>query len=125
MPVWKLVSDKTLAQVQSVRIDTAASGDTELIGADADKTFLVLSLAVFNTGTAVDIYFNDGTADLLGDAALPIKLDATGAAGPPGFVLQHNDYGWFETAAVNRALNINLSTTQGVGGVLRYVEVDD
>lgn len=66
--------------------------------------------------------FSDGTANLLGGTR-KIKLDNTGAVGPGGFALQENRTGWFQTAAVNGPINLNLSGAIGVAGCLTYVEV--
>jgi hypothetical protein len=38
-------------------------------------------------------------------------------------VLQENRTGWFQTGAVNRPINLNLSGAVGVAECLTYVEV--
>ena len=44
---------------------------------------------------------------------------ALGAVGAGGFALQENRTGWFQTAAVNRPINLNLSGAVGVAGRYR------
>lgn len=102
-------------------IDTATSGNNEIIAANATKKIRVISIFLAASG-AVDVYFNDGTANLLGGTR-KIKLDNTGAVGTVGFALQENRTGWFETAATNRPINLNLSGAVGVAGCITYVEV--
>jgi len=102
-------------------IDVASSGDNQLVAAVSGKTLRVLSVFLAASG-AVDAVFNDGTANLLGGTR-KIKLDNTGAVGPGGFALQENRTGWFQTGAVNRPINLNLSGATGVAGCLTYVEV--
>jgi hypothetical protein len=119
----KLVYDgATSVTVKYANIDTATSGNNAIVAAVASKKIKVVSLFLAASG-AVDVYFNDGTANLLGGTR-KVKLDNTGAVGSGGFVLQENLKGWFETAAVNRPLNLNLSAAIGVAGCLAYVEVD-
>jgi hypothetical protein len=119
----KIVYDGTTSvTVKYANIDTATSGNNAIVAAVANKKIKVVSLFLAASG-AVDVYFNDGTANLLGGTR-KVKLDNTGAVGSGGFVLQENLKGWFETAAVNRPLNLNLSAAIGVAGCLAYVEVD-
>jgi hypothetical protein len=118
----KIVYDGTTSvTVKYANIDTATSGNNAIVAAVAAKKIKVVSLFLAASG-AVDVYFNDGTANLLGGTR-KVKLDNTGAVGSGGFVLQENLKGWFETAAVNRPLNLNLSAAIGVAGCLAYVEV--
>jgi len=118
-----IMSDSTALTPKFVNISTAASGDTALVAAVAAKTIRVLSLSVFAFGTANTLYFNDGTASVFADATNKIPIDKTGAAGAGGFVLAFNPLGHFQTAAVNRPININLGAAQGVTGCMTYVEV--
>jgi len=103
-------------------ISAASSGNNALVTAVAGKKIRVLAIALIATD-AVALYFNDGTADLFADSANSVPLDETGATGSGGFVLGFNPLGWFETADVNRPLNVNLSAAVGVCGSLVYVEV--
>lgn len=111
----------TFGEVSFANIDTAASGNTALVAAVSDKKIRVLAVAVIGAG-ATDVYFNDGTANLFGGTrAAPISLD--GSDGGAGFIIDYSPVGWFETAAVNRPLNLNCSTTGGVMGCVVYVLV--
>jgi hypothetical protein len=116
-----LMNDATVMTPKFANIDTASSGNNAIVAAVGGATIRVLAVFVAGSG-AVDIYFNDGTANLLGGTRL-VKLDNTGAAGAVGFSLPFNPLGWFETAAVNRPINLNLSAAVGVAGCLVYVEV--
>lgn len=119
----EVLMDGTSANsVKFANIDTASSGDNAVVAAVTSKKIKVVSVALFASGS-VDVYLNDGTADLLGGTR-KIKLDNTGAGGAAGFVLGHNPQGWLQTAAVNRPLNLNLSAAVGVAGTVQYVEVD-
>lgn len=116
-----LMAAGTQTSLKFVSIGTATSGNNELVAAVAAKKIRVVSLALF-AGGAVDVYFNDGTANLLGGTR-KVKLDNSGVVGIGAFVMPFNPGGWFETAAINRALNLNLSGAVGVAGCLTYVEV--
>lgn len=116
-----LANDTTMLTPKFANIDTATSGNNAIVAAVGGATIRVLSVIVTASG-AVDVYFNDGTANLLGGTRL-VKLDNTGAAGAVGFSLPFNPVGWFETAAVNRPINLNLGAAVGVAGCLVYVEV--
>lgn len=122
-PDAKVLYDGTTpVTVKYANIDTATSGNNAIVAAVANKKIKVVSVFLAASG-AVDVYWNDGTVNLLGGTR-KIKLDNTGAVGAGGFCLQENKTGWFETAAVNRPLNLNLSAAIGVAGCLAYVEVD-
>ncbi len=116
-----LHSGTTALTPKFANILPSGAGNTAIVAAVADKTIRVLSLFVV-AGISADVYFNDGTANLLGSATKTIPLDNTGAAGSGGFSLGFNPLGWFQTAAVNRNMNLN-STTSDVTGCILYVEV--
>ncbi len=103
-------------------IGAAASGNNALVAAATGKKLRLLAIALIATGE-VNLYFNDGTAELFADSSNSVPLDATGSNGTGGFVLGFNPLGWFETADVNRPLNVHLSAAVGVCGSLVYVEV--
>ncbi len=105
------------------KLSTASTGNQALIAAVAAKTLRILSIQIIATASTNAIYINDGTADLYGDATRKIPLDVTGAAGLGGITLQMNQLGHFETAAVNRPININLGSANGVIAIATYVEV--
>jgi hypothetical protein len=104
-------------------LSTASTGNQALVAAVADKTIRVLSLQIIATASTNAIYINDATADLYGDSTRKIPLDVTGATGPGGITLDFNPFGWFQTAAVNRPININLGSANGLIAICTYVEV--
>jgi len=105
------------------KFSSATTGNQSLVAAVAGKIIRILSLQVIGTAGTNAIYLNDGTADLYADATRKIPLDVTGATGPGGLTLPFSPLGWFETAAVTRAVNINLGLANGVVAVATYVEV--
>ena len=115
----------TQATLKRANIIASSSGTNELVAAVEGKKIRVVSIAVIATSaTAVNLYFNDGTASLFGGASNKVTIQSTGVDGPAGFVLPYNPAGWMETAAVNRAINLNLSGAVAVAGSVQYVEVD-
>lgn len=98
-------------------VDHAGNGDNTLVAAVTGKRIRVLSVILIMTGTAVTIRFESGA----GGTALTGQMQPTQGG---GFVLPHNPYGWFETAA-STLLNLELSGAQSVDGCLTYVLVDD
>lgn len=121
--VSNLYSGSTALVPKFARFSSASTGNQALVAAVVGKKIRVLALHVLATASTNAVFINDGTADLYADATRKIPLDATGAAGPGGFSLPFNPVGWFETAATNRAININLGSANGVVAVATYVEV--
>lgn len=101
-----------------VNIDTATSGNNALVAADASNKIAVVSYDLYATSTNA-IYFNDGTANLMGGTR-KLNLDATGATGAAGVAKDGGDKVLFRTAAVNRPLNLNLGSANGIAGTLIY-----
>ena len=60
---------------------------------------------------SVGVKFTDGTSDLTG--VFPLGTNT-------GFVLTLNPLGWFQTAAISRPIDVNLSLNANVGGVVVY-----
>lgn len=108
-------------EVQFANIAASDSGDVELIAAVAGKVIRVLGVQLIAVG-AGDVYFNDGTADLFGDGTYSIPLSLDGSDGAAGFNLPPTEIGYFQTGAVNRPINVNVSA--GVAGSIQYVLVD-
>ena len=101
------------------------SGDNTLISAVADKRFLVLAFSVIATATTpVACYLHNGGNAVFGSADAKLTIDAAGVDGPAGAMFNENRFGWFETDAVNEALEINLSDATAVICVGAYVEID-
>jgi hypothetical protein len=105
------------------RLSTASTGNQAIVAAVSGKKIRVLSMNVMATASTNAIWINDGTADLHGTTSYKIPLDVTGATGAGGFVLPFNQLGWFETAANNRPININLGSANGITAIVTYVEV--
>jgi hypothetical protein len=105
------------------RLSTASTGNQAIVSAVSGKKIRVLSMNVMATASTNAIWINDGTADLHGTTSYKIPLDVTGATGAGGFVLPFNQLGWFETAANNRPININLGSANGITAIVTYVEV--
>jgi hypothetical protein len=105
------------------RLSTASTGNQAIVAAVSGKKIRVLSMNVMATASTNAVWINDGTADLHGTTSYKIPLDVTGATGAGGFVLPFNQLGWFETAANNRPININLGSANGITAIVTYVEV--
>jgi hypothetical protein len=105
------------------RLSTASTGNQAIVAAVSGKKIRVLSMNVMATASTNAVWVNDGTADLHGNTTYKIPLDVTGATGAGGFVLPFNQLGWFETAANNRPININLGSANGITAIVTYVEV--
>jgi hypothetical protein len=116
-----ILNGATPCAIKHVAIDTATAGNNAIVAAVSDKIIKVLSLAIVASGP-VDVYWNDGTDNLFGGTR-KIPMDVIGTAGTVGFFLPHNTAGWFQTGAVNRALNLNLSGAVGVCGCFTYALV--
>lgn len=105
------------------RLSTASTGNQAIVGAVVGKKIRVLAMNIMATASTNAVWVNDGTADLHGNTTYKIPLDVTGATGAGGFVLPYCQLGWFETAATNRPLNINLGSANGITAIVTYVEV--
>lgn len=93
----------------SLRINTAASGDTALVAATADKRVKVHGLRLSVAGAVI-------VSIKAGSTVLEVfNFAAAGTMAP--LVLRHAPY--YQTGA-NEALNINLSGAVQCNGVLEY-----
>jgi hypothetical protein len=95
-------------------IDAASSGDNTLVAAVAGAKIRVLSLCVISAGS-VTVRFESGA----GGTALTGQMTLVAGS---GFVLPHNEDGWFETDA-SALLNLELSGAVSVDGCLNYRRV--
>lgn len=92
-------------------INTATSGDNELVQAAANAKIRVYSCAMLARGSVLARFESGPGGDALtGQMSLG---DTT------GFVLDHNEDGWFETNE-GESLNLELSGATNVDGVLNY-----
>jgi hypothetical protein len=105
------------------KLSSATSGNQTLVAAVVGKKIRIVALHILAGASTNNIYINDGTDDLYGDATRKIPLDVTGAAGAGGFALPFNPVGWFETGATNRPINVNLGSANSVLAIATYVEV--
>ena len=92
-------------------INTAASGQTQLVAAAATGLKIKVASYVVIAGGTVSVKFQSGNTDLTG----PMPFVANSGVVAPGQVSSH----WFETAA-NTALNINLGSAVQVSGHVGY-----
>jgi hypothetical protein len=118
-----------------VAVEPSASDDSVIYIAGVSYTVKRAAVALSATGAAVAAVTGKKVrvifAWLTGNGAVNVKwqsatTDLTGleyidAAGK-GMVLPPNPYGWCETASAE-ALNLNLSASVAVGGLVGYVEV--
>lgn len=93
-------------------LQTAASGDTTLVAANATKKIRVTAITLISNG-AVNVKFKSAATSITGLLYLVANT---------GFSPAYNPKGQFQTAA-NEALIINLSAATDVGGWLKYVLV--
>lgn len=101
------------ASIFFVKIDTAASGGTDLVAAaGAGNRIRVLSYVVVAGGT-VNVKFTSGTGPT--DVTGPMPLVVNG-----GVSANSDRFGLFATAA-NAKLSINLSAAVQVSGHLTYI----
>ena len=108
------------------RINHAVVATTsQLVAAIAGKTFRLLGLKVVCRAATNTFYIGDGTAALLGTAAVPYVIDASGSIGPPGlsWEIESDGIGHCETQADNRPLRIVCGTGSGVIVTGSYVEI--
>lgn len=123
LDVSNLYDGSTALTPKFAKLSSASTGNQALVSAVVGKKIRILALHIMATASTNAVYINDGTADLYADSTRKIPLDVTGATGPGGFSLPFNPVGWFETAATNRPLNVNLGSANGVVAVATYVEV--
>lgn len=111
----------------TILIDTATSGDNTLVAGVTGKQVVVMDFAIEPTGTAVNVYFHDTTGSpvmVRWSATRPLVLDKAGTTGPR-FVRASGVPGLpkMVPTSTGKGLVLNLSTTQGVSGLLTYILV--
>ena len=103
----------TAANLTSVAINAASSGDNSLVTATASQTTRVYKFFMVNAGaTDVNVKFRSATTDF--HPASPLKPGGS-------FTLDFDGEPWFVTAA-NEALNLNLSAAVQVSGRAYYTK---
>lgn len=109
-PVMSLVGAPNLT-IRRAAIDAATSGDNTLVAATSGQKIVVTSMMLISAG--------DVTARLeSGAGGTALTGQMTLVAGS-GFVLDHNETGWFETA-YGELLNLELSDAISVDGFINY-----
>lgn len=111
----QMIENAIAVTVKRAIIDAATSGDNTLVAAVTGKKVRVLSLFLVSAGT-VTVRFESGA----GGTALTGQMNLVANT---GFVLPHNDHGWFETADAT-LLNMELSAAVSVDGALTYIEAE-
>jgi len=109
-----IMSDTTVLTPKFAIIDHAVSGNNTLVASVTDKKIRVLAVMMVSAGD-VTVRFEGGASG----TALTGQMNLTTNS---GFTLPFNPVGWFETA-VTTLLNLELSGSISVDGLLVYVEV--
>ena len=109
--ISQIFNGTTSLVVKRAKYDVSASGT--VVAAVTGKKIRVISWDL-SPAAAVNVKWRSATTDITGTYTC-------GGAGN-GQRANINPYGWFETNTAE-ALNINLSASVGVGGVVLYVEV--
>lgn len=103
-------------QVKRAWVNAATNTSTELIPAVTDATLRVLTLVMVHGTTA-------GTVTLKSASTAISPIFSNAANG--GAVLPFNQHGWFQTNAVNEALNVTVSSSSDCGVIVQYIEIPD
>ncbi len=111
-----VLSNGTRVQVKRAFVNAASATTTELIPAVAGAVFRVLSLFMLGGATAASVTFKSGSTTIS-----PIFANAANG----GAVLPPNLWGWFQTTAMNEALNVLVSTSSDVGVIVNFIEITD
>lgn len=101
-------------QVRRAFDDCASNATTELLAAVSDKVFRVLSLIMLHGGTAGTVTFKSAST-----AISPVFSNAANG----GVVLPFNQHGWFQTNAINEALNVTVSNSSACSVIIQYIEI--
>ncbi len=101
-------------QVKRAFVDAATNDTTALLAAVADRAFRILSLILLHGDTAGTVTLKSGE-----DAISPVFSNAANG----GMVLPLNPHGWFQTNAINEALNITVSDSSNCGVIINYIEI--
>lgn len=91
-------------------LNATTSGNTSLVAAAGTGLMIRVVSVIVTAETATTVKFQSATTNI----TCNFFVGATG-----GFVLPHNDEGWFQTAA-NEALNLNLSAANNVSVLINY-----
>lgn len=103
-------------QVKRAFVNASTGTTTELIPAVTDATLRVLTLVMVHGGTGGTVTLKSAST-----AISPIFSNADNG----GAVLSFNQHGWFQTNAVNEALNVTVSSSSDCGVIVQYIEIPD
>lgn len=98
-----------MTAIARANIDTVTGGDNQIVAAVSGRRIRVVSLALYSSGAAVELFISSADTDgvkLLGGTRR-VPLDSTGAAGAPSLVLPYCPDGHFETEP-GEPLNLNV-----------------
>ncbi len=103
------------AEIKYAVINEGSTGDNTLVSAVAGKKILMISCIIISAGE-VGIRFEDGasTGTYL-SGIMPLTSNS-------GFTAPFNEGGWL-IGSTNTLLNLELSGTVDIDGMLTYVEV--
>jgi hypothetical protein len=107
-----VIYNQTIYPVKTAFSNPAASGDNVVVAAVAGKKVLIIEYDLIANG-AVNAFFKDGSSAI---SSTKYLVANTGIARPSRRIL-------FGNAAVNTAININLSAAIAVGVQVWYIEV--
>ncbi len=111
-----VLSNGVRVQVKRAFVNAASAGTTELIPAVSTAVFRVLSGYMLGGAVAASVTFKSGSTTIS-----PLFTQAANG----GAVLPPNLWGWFQTTAMNEALNVLVSTSSDVGIIVNYIEITD
>lgn len=111
MSNFRTYNERDNLPVHTAWVDAISLGSTLVIAAKPDMSFRIVSVAVISSATN-SVKFLSGITQI--SPAYPLGING-------GFIMNHNQYGWFRTA-LGEALNVNLSSGVAVGVSVTYVE---
>lgn len=109
-----VLSNGQRVQVRRAFVDAASNATTELIPANATALFRVLSMFMLGGAVAPSVTLKSAST-----AISPVLANAANG----GAVLPPNLWGWFQTNAINEALNVTVSSSSDVGIIVNYIEL--
>ena len=111
-----ILPNGTRVQVKRAWVDAVSNATTELSPANPLFVYRVLTLFMLGGGTAPTVTLKSNTT-----AISPTLANAANG----GAVLPPNLWGWFQTLAMNDALNVTVSSSSTVGIIVNYIEITD
>lgn len=103
-------------QVKRAFVNALTNATTALVPAVADATIRVCSLIMLHGATEGTVILKSGSTTIS-----PTFSNAANG----GMVLPFNIYGWFQTTAINEALNVTVSNSSDCACIVNYIEITD